>query len=592
MSDTSDISLVDDYVDAPQDHDEPSEAADAASNELDKENIPHPSQEPEIVDYPQDYETDAEKGKTISWIEDWCRDQFKRMNARNQIPVKEPQEPEFVDYFQADGINAAYDMETPLEITNIAFNQDASSLTVCHDGGFFVYDLQKIDRTSGALDLVFKSVDNEKTIIVERLFKSSLAMIVSAENSRRLRAYHFQRRDEILNQVYTSAIKAVKLNRQRIVVCLEEAIHIHNVRDMRIIHMIRDTPSNREGIMDLCSSDTNCYLAYPGSVTHGHVNVFDADRLTATCIIAAHDAPLAALKFNSDGTKLATASIKGTVIRVFAVVSGERLFEFTRGIRRSVTIHSLAFSIDSKYLCSSSNTETVHVFSLERADETRAAASTQKTEEAAAEQGWLGYITSQASNYLPQQINEIMLRETSFATARLPMVGKKTSCAMPRIGNKDYLAVTSTDGFLFCYSLPTETGECTLVRQYKVGPEAAVDPDYAGESRIISAASAAPAVYPSLPRDIKTPEGGSALGPGLGTTPPVTSSLPGSLKPGSVASPPSPVGSDSGSSVGRVSLGGGSRSSGGAGSGGDDNLHHSTGTYDDNSDDEDFPPLS
>jgi len=36
-------------------------------------------------------------------------------------------------------------------------------------------------------------------------------------------------------------------------------------------------------------------------------------------MIPAHDSPLAAIAFNSTGTKVATASEKGTVIRVFDV---------------------------------------------------------------------------------------------------------------------------------------------------------------------------------------------------------------------------------------------------------------------------------
>uniref|UniRef100_A0AC34PZR8 Uncharacterized protein n=1 Tax=Panagrolaimus sp. JU765 TaxID=591449 RepID=A0AC34PZR8_9BILA len=67
-------------------------------------------------------------------------------------------------------------------------------------------------------------------------------------------------------------------------------------------------------------------------------------------------------------------------------------------------------------------------------------------------------------------MNELMLREKSYATARLPVVGSKTCCAIPRIGNRDYLAVASTDGYLFCYTIPPEAGECTLARQYRIGP--------------------------------------------------------------------------------------------------------------------------
>ncbi|CAF5007968.1 unnamed protein product, partial [Rotaria magnacalcarata] len=51
-------------------------------------------------------------------------------------------------------------------------------------------------------------------------------------------------------------------------------------------------------------------------------------------MISAHESPLAAIAFDISGTKLATASNKGTVIRVHSAVDGSRLFEFRRGVRR------------------------------------------------------------------------------------------------------------------------------------------------------------------------------------------------------------------------------------------------------------------
>lgn len=86
-------------------------------------------------------------------------------------------------------------------------------------------------------------------------------------------------------------------------------------------------------------------------------------------MIAAHDSPLAALSFSQTGGRIATASQKGTVIRVFNVADGTRLHEFRRGVKRCVSICSLAFSHDATFLCCSSNTETVHVFKLEEPKE-------------------------------------------------------------------------------------------------------------------------------------------------------------------------------------------------------------------------------
>lgn len=113
--------------------------------------------------------------------------------------------------------------------------------------------------------------------------------------------------------------------------------------ECQIMHTICDTPPNRLGVVDLSSSSS--LLAYPGSANTGTVNVFDAINLSSVNSFQAHAAPLAALKFNFEGTKLATASnkvrrarkrawIQGTVIRVFSVPQGTKLFEFSRGMKR------------------------------------------------------------------------------------------------------------------------------------------------------------------------------------------------------------------------------------------------------------------
>ena len=134
---------------------------------------------------------------------------------------------------------------------------------------------------------------------------------------------------------------------------------------MRVIHTIRDIPSNPKGLCALSVDNEKSYLAYPGSSQVGEVQIFDTINLRAITMIPAHDSPLAAIAFDWYGTKLATASEKGTVIRVFSVPQGKRLFEFRRGVRRNATIYSLSFSPDSLYLSASSNLETIHIFRLD-----------------------------------------------------------------------------------------------------------------------------------------------------------------------------------------------------------------------------------
>lgn len=145
---------------------------------------------------------------------------------------------------------------------------------------------------------------------MERLFSSSLVALVSLSSPRKLKVCHFKRNTEICNYSYSNTILAVKLNRLRLVVCLEESLYIHNIRDMKLLHTIRNTPANREGLCALSACIDKCYLAYPGHSAAGELQLFDACALVNKITIAAHDNPLAALAFDPMGEKIATASEK------------------------------------------------------------------------------------------------------------------------------------------------------------------------------------------------------------------------------------------------------------------------------------------
>ncbi|KFD57651.1 hypothetical protein M514_01321 [Trichuris suis] len=344
------------------------------------------------------------------------------------------------------------------EILFLTFNQDATSLSLGTTGGYVLYTLGQLDE----LNQLHVNTTCRDVCIVERLFSSSLVTSVSLSAPRKVQVCHFQKNQEICSQSYANSILAVRLNRQRVVVCLEESICIHNIRDMKLLHIIRDTPSNPNGLCDLTASDVS-YLAYPGSAHSGEVHIFDTANLQAVVMITAHNGALSALKFNSDGTRLASASEKGTVIRVFSIPSGERLFEFRRGIKRCASIYSLAFSSDSLFLCCTSNTETIHIFKLEHQDVTTSA------EPISSVHDWVSFVGRTAASYLPSHVSDILQQERAFATARLPHAGCKNVCALVTLKQLPRLLVASTDGYLYIYNFNrVEGGECVLQKQHRL----------------------------------------------------------------------------------------------------------------------------
>ena len=173
------------------------------------------------------------------------------------------------------------------------------------------------------------------------------------------------------------------MNRKTLVIVLETEIYIYDISNMRLQHVI-ETPPNPEAIVALSPSADNSYLAYPSPVpvpapvsvssqsppaqspavaASGDVLLFSTKSLTVSQIIRAHKAPISALALNSTGTLLATASEKGTVIRVWGVPSAEKLYQFRRGTREA-RIYSLNFNVVGTLLAVSSAHDTVHIFKL------------------------------------------------------------------------------------------------------------------------------------------------------------------------------------------------------------------------------------
>ncbi|CAG0885998.1 unnamed protein product [Darwinula stevensoni] len=341
-----------------------------------------------------------------------------------------------------------------------------SSLAVGTKKGYKLFSLNSVDN----IEQIYEN-ESEDICIVERLFSSSLVAVVSLSSPRKLKVCHFKKGTEICNYSYSNTILAVRLNRMRLIVCLEESLYIHNIRDMKVLHTIRDTPPNPHGLCALSINSDNCYLAYPGSSHIGEVQVFDALNLQAKTMIPAHDSPLAAVNFNASGTKLATASEKGTVIRIFNIQDSTKLFEFRRGVKRCVTIYSLSFSSDSLFLCASSNTETVHIFKLETPKDSSGTGHS-SAEESGGSGSWMDYFSravSVSASYLPSQVTEVFNQGRDFASVHLPFQGLRNICSLAVIQKMLRLLVASADGYLYVYNVDISSGgDCVLVKQHRL----------------------------------------------------------------------------------------------------------------------------
>lgn len=378
--------------------------------------------------------------------------------------------------------------------------------------GYRLFCLASVNQ----VDEIFNS-HHEDIKIAERLFSSSLVAVVSTDESTKLKVYllqmqivscdlilllnkvalfeyciqvcHFKKGSEICNYNYPSTILAVRLNRSRMVISLANSLYLHNIRDMKMLTAIHHKAANATGLVAL---SLNSHLAYPVSATSGELQVYDCANLVSRMRIKAHESPLAALSFSSNGLLLATASEKGTVIRVFCVKNGQRVHEFRRGVKRYVRIASLNFSSCAQYLSVSSNTETVHVFRIDplavETAERQVCVETPRPEEPESdakgdetvdgqdgtlpdavprdESRWtMGYITKAMTSYFPTQVSDVLNQDRAFASVQLSQAGLRHECVITKLEKETRLIVACEDGFLYMYSFDdVRGGECKLLR--------------------------------------------------------------------------------------------------------------------------------
>lgn len=322
---------------------------------------------------------------------------------------------------------------------------------------------------------------------------------------------HFKKGTEICNYSYPSAILSVKLNRSRLIICLSTSIYIHGIRDMKLLHSIRHIAPN---VLGLCTLSLHSHLAFPISAHSGELQIYDAANLKAKHKIHAHESPLAAIDFSSNGMLVATASQKGTVIRVFCVKNGQKVHEFRRGVKRYVRIASLNFSNCGNYVCVSSNTETVHVFKIDpkaveiaerqvgvtaaqqpeqhgggggaddaldgdatmvRKSTAEAAVSddgstmTADEQQQSEESHWtMGFITKAMTSYFPANVvSDVLCQDRAFATVQLSQAGLRYDCVIAKLKKETKLIAACEDGFLYIYNFDdAKGGECKLLRAH------------------------------------------------------------------------------------------------------------------------------
>ncbi|XP_060207993.1 autophagy-related protein 18a-like isoform X1 [Lycium barbarum] len=338
---------------------------------------------------------------------------------------------------------------------HVSFNQDYGCFAIGTDRGFGVFNCVPFCES---FCRYFENIGGIG--IIEMFFRTNILAFVGHGDHPQYPRNKVMIWDDhqsrcISELCFRSEVRSIRLQQDCIVVVLEQKIFVYNFSNLKLLFQI-ETTTNPKGLCEVSQTAGPLVLVCPG-LQKGQVRI-EHYASKRTKYIVAHDSVLACFALTREGNLLATASTKGTLIRIFNTLEGTLLQEVRRGLDRA-EIYSVSFSPTAQWLAVCSDKGTVHVFSpkvnLMNLSTNKSNSSSDSRVPVAASSSF-----SFIRGVLPKYFNS----EWSVAQFRLPGVSKY----IVTFGNeKNTLIILGWDGsFIRCKFDPASSKEMTQLEYH------------------------------------------------------------------------------------------------------------------------------
>ena len=248
----------------------------------------------------------------------------------------------------------------------ISFNYNSEYFSVGLNDGF------KIFKTH-PLSLTVDRKLNGGIGIIEMLNESNIFCLVGGGSNpkyklNKLLIWDDSKCKNIKEFRFNSFVKNCKIKLKKIFIVCEDSISIIEIENFDILETIQ-TIENPNGICSISKNPNEYLFAWPdfikGRIEIKNYKYFIRESINKNKLIKkVHESCIEQIELNYNGDLIATASDKGTIIRVFNTQNLNLLNEFRRG-NTDAKIYSICFDMNNKFLAVASDKQKIHIFSME-----------------------------------------------------------------------------------------------------------------------------------------------------------------------------------------------------------------------------------
>ncbi|ARF12432.1 WD repeat protein [Klosneuvirus KNV1] len=251
-----------------------------------------------------------------------------------------------------------------MSINNLAFNNLMSTLTCSTNQGFIIYSIKGtlekkiyMDQLNGGVGLT-KIFNNSNMLILvgggQTPFKSKDTLVLWDQCKNR----------SIVEIDLKEPIKNALITNDTIIIVIEDKICLFQW-DGNYVDS-KSTYTNEKGLC-VINSDKNILVTL--GAKKGEIAIWKY-KFDSYKTIEAHLTNIETLAISNNGIFVATASERGTLIRVYNIETLTLEYEFRRG-SQSASIYDICFNKDGSLLACSSSNGTIHLFDLSKEENTK-----------------------------------------------------------------------------------------------------------------------------------------------------------------------------------------------------------------------------